>query len=313
MQRDAPWGLARTAHRLIGFGSYEQFHHAPSGGEGVTVHVLDTGIKVDHVDFEGRARWGATIRVGDESRYLSGYGRSIAPAPTVGVIAGSRYGVSKNASVVAVKVLRSDGSGIMSDVLKGIDFVTSEHHLASAVAKVRGEKFRGSVANLSLVVPPSRALDHAVNAVSRAAASSCDAGNMAGPSNYSDAVTSRLCFIRGRESKQPVAAGIHFAVAAGNDGGKACDNSPAAAELAATVAASTIADERASFSNHGSCVDIIAPGKDIPSEWTDYIPNPADLKDILLRRATEGVVEGLPIETPNRLLYIGPLEPLIYD
>jgi cerevisin len=46
----------------------------------------------------------------------------------------------------------------------------------------------------------------------------------------------------------------------GNDNKDACDYSPAAAEKAVTVGASTVADERAYFSNHGSCVDVFAPG-----------------------------------------------------
>lgn len=66
-----------------------------------------------------------------------------------------------------------------------------------------------------------------------------------------------------------VKAGLHFAVAAGNDNRDACDYSPAAAELAVTVGASTITDERAYFSNHGKCVDVFAPGLNILSTWND--------------------------------------------
>ena len=47
----------------------------------------------------------------------------------------------------------------------------------------------------------------------------------------------------------------------GNDNRDACNYSPAGAEEAITVGASTLGDERAYFSNFGSCVDIFAPGK----------------------------------------------------
>jgi cerevisin len=72
-----------------------------------------------------------------------------------------------------------------------------------------------------------------------------------------------------------VEAGLHFAVAAGNDNQDACNYSPAAAELAVTVGASSLADERAYFSNHGKCVDIFAPGLNILSTWigTKYATN----------------------------------------
>jgi len=63
--------------------------------------------------------------------------------------------------------------------------------------------------------------------------------------------------------------GVTVAVAAGNDSLPACSSSPASAESALTVAASTRTDERASFSNFGSCVDLFAPGVDITSTWLD--------------------------------------------
>lgn len=60
-------------------------------------------------------------------------------------------------------------------------------------------------------------------------------------------------------------AGILSVVAAGNDSRNACDVSPASADGALTVAASTEDDEQASFSNRGECVELYAPGQDILS------------------------------------------------
>jgi len=65
-----------------------------------------------------------------------------------------------------------------------------------------------------------------------------------------------------------VESGMHFAVAAGNDNRDACSYSPAAAEKAITVGASTLGDDRAYFSNYGKCVDVFAPGLNILSTWT---------------------------------------------
>ena len=53
----------------------------------------------------------------------------------------------------------------------------------------------------------------------------------------------------------------------GNDNRDACNYSPAAAEKAVTVGASTLSDERAYFSNYGECVDIFAPGLNILSTY----------------------------------------------
>jgi subtilisin family serine protease len=62
--------------------------------------------------------------------------------------------------------------------------------------------------------------------------------------------------------------GVSLSVAAGNSSANACNSSPARAPAAITVAASTINDALASFSNRGNCVDIIAPGNQIPGAWS---------------------------------------------
>ncbi|CAA9354650.1 MAG: Alkaline serine exoprotease A precursor, partial [uncultured Gemmatimonadetes bacterium] len=64
-----------------------------------------------------------------------------------------------------------------------------------------------------------------------------------------------------------IAAGITYAVAAGNENINACDRSPASTPEALTVASSTSDDARSSFSNWGSCVDLFAPGSSITSAW----------------------------------------------
>jgi subtilisin family serine protease len=60
--------------------------------------------------------------------------------------------------------------------------------------------------------------------------------------------------------------GIHVACAAGNDGGDACNISPASEPTAITVGATELTnDEVTNFSDTGECVDIFAPGRDIKS------------------------------------------------
>lgn len=61
---------------------------------------------------------------------------------------------------------------------------------------------------------------------------------------------------------------VTVVVAAGNNyGASACNYSPARVPNAITVAASTRSDQIASFSNIGTCVDIVAPGEGITSAW----------------------------------------------
>ncbi|KAJ7658531.1 peptidase S8/S53 domain-containing protein [Mycena rosella] len=230
-QKSAPWGLARVSHRSkLTFATFQKYEHDATGGEGVDVYVIDTGINIKHVEFQGRASWGKTIPENDVDEDGNGHGTHCA-----GTIASRKYGVAKAANVIAVKVLGSNGSGSMSDVVGGVEFATrsaiAKAEAAQAEVKATGStKHKGSVANMSLGGGKSKALDQAVNAA--------------------------------------VDAGLHFAVAAGNDNRDACNYSPAAAENAVTVGASTIGDERAYFSNHGECVDVFAPGLNILSTWT---------------------------------------------
>ncbi|RDI87021.1 hypothetical protein Vi05172_g3092 [Venturia inaequalis] len=225
-EKNAPWGLARISHRdTLSFGTFNKYLYSADGGEGVDVYVIDTGTNVEHVDFEGRAKWGKTIPANDADEDGNGHGTHCS-----GTVAGKKYGVAKKANVVAIKVLRSNGSGTMSDVVKGVEFAAESHSSKALEAKDGKHKgFKGSAANMSLGGGKSPTLDMAVNAA--------------------------------------VDAGIHFAVAAGNDNADSCNYSPAAAENAVTVGASTLADERAYFSNYGKCNDIFAPGLNIQSTW----------------------------------------------
>jgi subtilisin family serine protease len=67
--------------------------------------------------------------------------------------------------------------------------------------------------------------------------------------------------------RRSIAAGVVYALAAGNDNRDACNTSPSRTAEGLTVGATTTSDARASFSNFGGCVDIFAPGHNITSSW----------------------------------------------
>lgn len=111
------------------------------------------------MEFEGRASWGKTIPLNDVDEDGNGHGTHCA-----GTIASRKYGVAKKANVIAVKVLGSNGSGSMSDVVGGVVWAaTQAKNKAEAAAAGKVKNHKGSVANMSLGGGKSRALDEAVN------------------------------------------------------------------------------------------------------------------------------------------------------
>ena len=77
--------------------------------------------------------------------------------------------------------------------------------------------------------------------------------------SYSSAINSAV--------KSTVNKGVTVVVAAGNDDDDAGNYSPASEPTAITVGAIDAADNRASFSNYGSLVDVFAAGVNVLSTW----------------------------------------------
>jgi len=104
-QLNAPWGISRLSSRSLP-SSYGSYYYPENAGAGVDVYVIDTGINVEHNDFEGRAIWGKTIPRFDRDIDGNGHGSHCA-----GTIAGKTFGIAKKANLIAVKVLRTNGFG----------------------------------------------------------------------------------------------------------------------------------------------------------------------------------------------------------
>ncbi|MFF7755679.1 S8 family peptidase [Streptomyces sp. NPDC007971] len=137
------WGLDRIDQAdTAGDGKYA---YPDKAGEGVTAYVIDTGVRISHKDFAGRAAYGFDA-IDNDSNADDGNGHGTHVA---GTIAGTAHGVAKKAKIVAVRVLDNEGSGTTEQVVAGIDWVTKNH---------KGP----SVANMSLGGGADPALDAAV-------------------------------------------------------------------------------------------------------------------------------------------------------
>ena len=158
-QSPATWGLDRIDQRNLPLNNSYTYNVT---GAGVKAYIIDTGIRITHNQFGGRATYGRDFVDNDSTASdCNGHGTHVA-----GTVGGSTYGVAKGVSLVAVRVLNCSGSGTTSGVIAGIDWVTSQHTTGKAVA------------NMSLGGSPSTALDNAVrNSIADGVVYAIAAGN----------------------------------------------------------------------------------------------------------------------------------------
>jgi subtilisin family serine protease len=130
-----------------------------------------------------------------------------------------------------------------------------------------------------------------------------------------------------------ITLGVTVVVAAGNSGANACQSSPSSAPNAITVGATDSADKFATYSNNGSCVDLLAPGSAVTSDWitstsatatlsgtsmaTPHVSGaaalllqsgyltPAQVVSSITSNARVSVISGVPSGTANKFLFTG--------
>lgn len=197
----------------------------------VDIAIIDTGIQLNHPDlnvFKDVSFVGTTNGNDDNGHGTHVAGTAAAKDNDIGVV-----GVAPGARLWAVKVLDSAGSGTISGVIAGVDYVTQH---ANEI----------DVANMSLGCKcDSAALETAINNsvaagvtfVVAAANSHEDAGTFS-PAKYPSVIT----------------------VSALADSDGKCGAQGAATQYGAD-------DSFASFSNYGTVVDVMAPGVNIYSTW----------------------------------------------
>lgn len=141
-QSNPDWGLDRIDQKNLPLDSAYSYLQT---GSGTTAYIVDTGILSTHQQFSGRVLSGYTaISDGNGTSDCHGHGTHVA-----GTVGGSTYGVTKNVSLVPIRILGCDGSGASSNVIAGLDWILKN-----------GKK--PAVVNMSLGGEANASLDSAV-------------------------------------------------------------------------------------------------------------------------------------------------------
>lgn len=177
-QEDPPWGLSAISNANPPSSS-SAYTYDSSAGEGAFAYVLDSGILLEHVEFEGRAIFGQDTS-GAESDKTHG-------THVAAIVNGATFGVAKKATVVDVQVL-GGSSGSSTGVIAGISWAVND-----IVSKERVDK---SVINMSLIGTSSEimkdavqaAIDAGITVVAAAGNMNSDTANWS-PANQPNAIT----------------------------------------------------------------------------------------------------------------------------
>lgn len=276
VQTPVTWGLDRVDQRLLPLSSSYTYSGT---GSGITVYVLDSGVRRTHAEFGSRvaAGYDAFGGTGDDCH---GHGTHVA-----GTIGGTSYGVAKEVTLVPVRVLDCAASGTLSGVIAGLDWVTS-HHQAGVPA----------VANMSLGGGASSTLDSAVSAsIADGITYTVSAGNAnADACNYSPARLQGALTVGATTSSDARASFSNF--------GSCLDlfapgASITSAGISSDTATATMSGTSMAAPHAAAAAALYLAGKPAAS--------PADVAAAIIGAATADVVTGAGTGSPNRLLYTG--------
>jgi subtilisin family serine protease len=278
-QSPATWGIDRIDQRDLPLSGSYTFTQS---GAGVTAYIIDTGVRLAHSEFSGRAVSGySAIADGRGVDDCNGHGTHVA-----GTVGGETYGVAQDVRLVAVRVLDCNGSGSNSGVIAGVDWVT-QNHAAGAPA----------VANMSLGGGISTALDTAVsNSIADGVTYALAAGNDSG-ANACNGSPSR------------VAAGLTIGSTTSTDARSSFSNIGSCLDMFAPGSNITSAWITSNTStNTISGTSMATPhvaGAAALYLQANPSATPATVGNALISSSTPNKVTNAGTGSPNRLLHVG--------
>ncbi|MFF5918364.1 S8 family serine peptidase [Streptomyces flavochromogenes] len=271
------WGLDRIDQKALPLN--QSYTYPDTAGQGVTAYIIDTGVRITHSDFGGRASYGYDA-IDNDNTAQDGHGHGTHVA---GTVAGTSYGVAKKAKIVGVRVLDNSGSGTTEQVVAGIDWVTR-----NAV--------KPAVANMSLGGGVDTALDTAVrNSIASGVTYAVAAGNdSSNASNYSPARVGEAITVGSTTSTDARSSFSNYGTvldifAPGSSITSSWNSSDSATN---TISGTSMATPHVA----GAAAVYLAGNP---------TATPAQVSTALTTAATPNVVTNPGSGSPNRLLYVG--------
>ena len=143
VQGGATWGLDRIDQRGL---PLDTEYGYTTDASNVHAYIVDSGIRTTHVEFGGRATKDYdAVSDGQNGNDCNGHGTHVA-----GTVGSAAWGVAKNVRLHSVRVLPCTNSGMVSDLIEGMDWIVAN-------------RIKPAVANISITASgPSSMIDAAV-------------------------------------------------------------------------------------------------------------------------------------------------------
>ena len=284
-------GLDRVDQRALPLDTTYSYEAGPSPA---TAYVIDSGIRVSHTDFGGRAANGWDFVSGDAvAEDCQGHGTHVA-----GTIGGTQFGVAKNVKLVAVRAFDCGGVSTTSSIQSAVDWVKTNAVKPAVVNMSLGITCTDGSGNPApCPVDTGKAIKTAIKA----------------------GIDSGISFVIAGGNQNINACGNPFIQVVGiigvgaadtNDAKRGTSNWGSCLDLWApgqNIVSAGIANDTATSTRSGTSMAaphvagavallMARPG------WS--AKTPAELSTQLLSETTRNVITGLDAGSPNKLLYV---------